>query len=243
MKIVAIIQARMGSTRLPGKIMRNILGKPVLIHELGRIGKIKALDELVVATTTNKRDDIIVKTVQKYYENISLFRGSEEDVLDRYYKAAIESSANTIVRITSDCPLIDPVVSDKVITAFLKTDCDYCSNTVKRTYPIGLDTEVFKFKTLEKSWNEASKKSEREHVTLHIRNNSEKFKLLNVANNTNLGNLRWTLDTPEDLEFINEIYKRLSYKKKNFLMADVLEVLEVEPILVSINKHIKQKVT
>ena len=239
MKVVAITQARMGSTRLPGKVMKNILGKPVLLHFLDRIKEIKLIDKIVVATTTKKQDDIIVETVKEYNSDVGLFRGSEEDVLDRYYKAANKFGAEVIVRITSDCPLIDPVISDSVIKTFLENDCDYCSNNLMRTFPLGLDTEVFNFSSLEKAWKEATQNVEREHVTPYIRNNPNKFKLLNVSNDIDLSHHRWTLDTPEDFEFINEIYRKLN--QKSFHMRDVLEILNEEPYLTKINqKHVKK---
>lgn len=240
-KIIAIIQARMGSTRLPRKVMKKILGKEVILHDIDRLKQIKNLDKIVVATTTKKEDDIIVETIENYNSSIGIFRGSENDVLDRYYKAAREFDANIIVRITSDCPLIDPRVSNKVIEVFLNNNLDYCSNGLKQTYPRGLDTEVFSFEALEKSWKEAKENYQREHVTPYIYGHPEKFKLLNVSNYKNLSHLRWTLDTIEDFNFINEIYKKLYNENKIFYMEDVLKILKNKPKLVKINKHIKQK--
>ena len=241
MKVVAIIQARMGSTRLPGKIMKEILGKPVILWDLDRISLSKLIDEIVVAIPYGKENDVIVDTIKEYNDKIVTTRGSENDVLDRYYQAAVQTNADVVVRITSDCPLIDPVVIDQVIKQFLDDDCDYCSNSVTRTYPRGLDTEVFSFKALEEAWNEATKDYEREHVTPYIIENQDKFKLLNVANDIDLSHLRWTLDTKEDFEFIDAVYKRIYPKKQLFLMDDVLELLDKEPELVEINSHIEQK--
>jgi len=198
MNIVVITQARVGSTRLPGKIMKKILGKTVLIHDLDRIKEMKTINKIVVATTDLEEDDIIVKAVNGYDRNIGIYRGSECDVLDRYYKAAKEFNATVIVRITSDCPLIDPKVSDLVVEAFLKNDCDYCCNTLPRTFPHGLDTEVFSFDALEQAWEEAKSPYEREHVTPYIRGDTNKFRRINVKNNDDLTHLRWTLDYPED---------------------------------------------
>lgn len=240
-KIVAIIQARMGSTRLPGKVMKNILGKEVILHDIDRIKQIKNLDKIVIATTTKKDDDIIVETIKNYNSGIGIFRGSEDDVLDRYYKATKEFNSEVVVRITSDCPLIDPIVSDKIIETFLNNNCDYCSNGLKRSYPRGLDTEVFSFEALEKTWKEAERYYQREHVTPYIYEHPEKFKLLNVSNDKDLSHLRWTLDTIEDFNFINEIYKKLYNGKNIFYMEDILKVLEKEPKLIEINKDIKQK--
>jgi len=236
MNIVVITQARVGSTRFPGKIMKEILGKKVLIHDLDRIKEMKTINKIVVATTDLEKDDSIINTVKKYNKDIGIYRGSEDDVLDRYYKAAKEFNANVIVRITSDCPLIDPNISDLVVETFLENKCDYCCNNMPRTYPHGLDTEVFSFEALERAWREARKSYEREHVTPYIRESPDKFKIINVRNNVDLSNLRWTLDYPEDFEFITEIYKRLSPKKKIFYRQDILDVLNKEPWLIEINK-------
>jgi len=188
-----------------------------------------------------KENDVIVDTIKEYNDKIVTTRGSEDDVLDRYYQAAVQANADVVVRITSDCPLIDPVVIDNVIERFLDNDCDYCSNSLTRTYPRGLDTEVFSFKVLDEAWNKAKKDYEREHVTPYIIENPDKFKLVNVANDINLSDLRWTLDTREDFEFISVVYKRICPKKQLFLMGDVLELLDREPELIDINRHIKQK--
>ena len=233
---MVITQARVGSTRFPGKIMKEILGKTVLIHDLDRIKEMKTINKIVVATTDLEKDDSIINTVKKYNKNIGIYRGSEDDVLDRYYKAAKEFNANVIVRITSDCPLIDPNISDLVVETFLENKCDYCCNNMPRTYPHGLDTEVFSFEALERAWREARKSYEREHVTPYIRESPDKFKIINVWNNVDLSNLRWTLDYQEDFEFITEIYKRLSPKKKIFYRQDILDVLNKEPWLIEINK-------
>ena len=241
LNIVAIIQARMGSTRLPGKVMKEILGKPVILWDLDRISLSKLVDEIVVAIPYGKENDVIVDTIKEYNDKIVITKGSEDDVLDRYYQAAVQANANVVVRITSDCPLIDPTVIDNVIEQFLDNDCDYCSNSLTRTYPRGLDTEVFSFKALEEAWNEAKKDYEREHVTPYIIENPDKFKLLNVANDIDLSHFRWTLDTKEDFEFINAVYKRIFPKKQLFLMDDVLELLGKEPELIEINRHIEQK--
>lgn len=240
-KIVAIVQARMSSTRLPGKVMKKIVGKLIILHDIDRIKQIKNLNKIVIATTTKKENDIIVKTIKNYDSEIGIFRGSEDDVLDRYYKAAKEFNADVIVRITSDCPLFDPIVSDKVIEAFLNNECDYCSNTLNRTYPLGLDTEIFSFDTLEKAWKEAKENYQREHVTPYVYEHPDKFKLLNVSNNKNLSHLRWTLDTIKDFKFISEIYKRLYNENNIFHMKNILKILEKEPELIEINKHVRQK--
>ena len=233
LNIVAIIQARMGSTRLPGKVMKEILGKPVILWDLDRVSLSKLIDEIVVAIPYGKENDVIVDTIKEYNDKIVTTRGSENDVLDRYYQAAVKTNANVVVRITSDCPLIDPVVIDNVIEHFLDDDCDYCSNSLTRTYPHGLDIEVFSFKALKDAWNEATKDYEREHVTPYIIENPDKFKLFNVANDINLSHLRWTLDTEEDFEFINAVYNKIYSKKQMFFMGDILKLLDRELELIN----------
>lgn len=241
MKVVAIIQARMGSTRLPGKVMKIILGKPIILWDLERVFLSKLIDEIVVAIPHGNENDIIEDTIKEYNDKIIIMRGSEDDVLDRYYQAALQTDADVIVRITSDCPLIDTVVIDLVIEQFINKNCDYCTNSLTRTYPRGLDTEVFSFKALTRAWNEAKEDYEREHVTPYIIENPERFILVNVLNDIDLSHLRWTLDTKEDFEFISAVYKKIYPKKQLFLMDDVLELLDREPGLIEINKHIEQK--
>lgn len=235
LNIVVIIQARMGSTRLPGKVMKSILGKTILIHDLERIKKMKTINGIAVATTILDGDDIIVDEVKNYDKTIDIYRGSPENVLERYYEAAKEFKADIIVRITSDCPLIDPAISDIVVETFLSNKCDYCCNNMPRTYPHGLDTEVFSFEALEKAWKEAPP-FEKEHVTEYIINNPDKFKLINVKNRKDFNTLRWTLDYPEDFIFIKEIYERLYSEDRIFNMGDILELLKKEPYLAEINK-------
>ena len=240
-KIVAIVQARMGSTRLPGKVMMDICGKSVLLHIIDRLKACELLDDIVIATTISDKDDVIFNAVSNYNKSIGLFRGSEENVLERYYLTAKKANAGIIVRITSDDPLIDPFVIDDLIGEFMNDNCDYVSNSLNKTFPLGLDAEVFSFNALERAYHNASHAYEREHVTPYIIENPDQFKLLNVANNIDLSHLRWTLDTKEDFEFINAVYKRIYPKKQLFLMDDVLELLEHEPELIDINRHIEQK--
>lgn len=241
MKIVAIIQARMGSTRLPGKVMKKILDKPVILWDLERLSFSQYIDQIVVALPEGKSNDILAKTIEDYSKNIIISRGSENDVLDRYYQAALNTKADVVIRITSDCPLIDPVIVDKVVKEFLDHECDYCSNTLERTYPRGLDTEVMSFKALETAWQQAEHDFEREHVTPYIIENKETFKLHSVTNNNNHSNLRWTLDTKEDFEFIRTIYQKLHPIRHLFLCEDILLLLASEPEIININKYIEQK--
>ncbi len=241
MKIVAIVQARMGSTRLPGKVMRTILDKPIILWDIDRISSSALIDEIVIAIPYDDENDIIESTTRQYNDKIIVSRGSESDVLDRYYKAAVQTEADIIVRITSDCPLIDPTIIDKVIEKFQNNKCDYCSNTLKLTYPRGMDTEIFTFNVLEKAWNEAKEDYEREHVTPYIREHPDIFKQCNVSNEEDLSHLRLTLDTAEDFDLITKIYQHLHPTKKTFLLEDIKELLIKQPDLIKINEHIMQK--
>lgn len=235
--ITAIVQARMGSIRLPGKVLIDIQGKPLLAHVIDRIREAKLIDQIVIATTDNEKDRAIVEFAQS--QGISYYIGSEEDVLDRFYQAAKEYGANIIIRITPDDPFKDPEVIDKVGGYYLshKGKYDYVSNTIKPTYPEGLDVEVFSFGALEKAWREAKKSSDREHVTPYIWNHPEIFKLANVENDADLSHLRWTLDNKADLRFTREVYAKL-YHGQVFLMKDILALLHAEPELRYINQGI-----
>lgn len=234
-KVVAIIQARMGSTRLPCKVIKEIVGKPMLWHIINRLKWSKLIDEIVIATTTNKEDLVIIEFADKH--GIACYAGSAEDVLDRYYQVALKFGADIIVRITADCPLIDPNIADKIINDFLiDAELDYASNTLIPTYPDGLDVEVLSLTALEIAWNNANKKSEREHVTPYIKNHPEIFKLLNVQGNYDLSSSRWTVDYPEDIRFIEIIYKNLYADNEIFLMGDVLSFIEKRSDLETINK-------
>jgi spore coat polysaccharide biosynthesis protein SpsF len=242
MKIVCVVAARMVSTRLSGKSMMNILGKPMLEHEIRRIQQSKLVDEIVIATTTKKEDDVIVELGNKL--GISVYRGSSEDVLDRTLKAAKAVDGNIIVQINGDCPLIDPEVCDMVIKTYLDKRPDYaCNSRLKATFPTGFDTEVFSVKVLEEVDKLTNNKFDREHVTLYIYEHPEKFKLLNVTASPELNrpDLRLTVDTIEDLELVREIYKELYKKNTYFSGKDIIELFNKKPELKKINSHIKQK--
>lgn len=200
MKVVGIIQARMGSSRLPGKMMMDLNGRPVVTHVFDRAKKASGLAEVWLATTISSQDDVLADWAANY--GVPCFRGSESDVLDRYYQCAKEAGADVIVRLTGDCPLLDPSVIDKVIAAFLVSGVDYASNVHPPTYPDGLDTEVCTFAALEKAHREAILSSEREHVTPYIWKNTNLFSQINVENNIDVSAERWTLDTPEDLVYV-----------------------------------------
>jgi spore coat polysaccharide biosynthesis protein SpsF (cytidylyltransferase family) len=223
----------MSSTRLPGKVLMDIKGRPMLWHVVHRVCQSKLLDETLVATSDNALDDSIAEFCEQ--EGIRCFRGSEGDVLDRYHQAARWVGAHAIVRVTADCPLIDPVVLDKVVAVYLDGEYEYVSNALERTYPDGLDTEVFSFKALEKAWREATLSSEREHVTPYIWKNEEISRLRQVIQEPDLSSFRWTVDEPEDMQFVRKVYDHLYQPGEIFLMQDVVKLLEGHPGLLAIN--------
>lgn len=230
----------MGSTRLPNKVLNDIVGRPMLWHIINRIQRSELIGDIIIATTLDIKDDEIEIFAKK--NNIKIFRGSEEDVLDRYYQSAKKYKVNSIVRVTADDALKDPVVIDKVIKKYLKNKLDYASNTIKPTYPLGLDIEVFSFDALEKAWGESNKQFEREHVTPYIWTNPTKFNIENVTyEEGNLSHLRWTIDTKEDFIFVKTIYENLYKEGEIFLMNDILKLLEKHPEFIKINKNIKPK--
>lgn len=237
-KIVAVVQARMGSTRLPGKVLKEVLSRPLLSYQIERMKKVQNIDELVIATTPNGNESII-ELCDK--ENITYFIGSEKDVLERYYLAAKKSQADIIVRMTSDCPLIDPVIVDQVIDMYLQNDFDYVSNTQLRTFPRGMDTEVFSFEALEKAYYEAELEYEHEHVTPHLYLNAGKFKIGQYTQKYDSNEIRLTVDTLEDFTLIKLILEKLYPEKPDFLLADILKVLKQQPSWLEINKEIVQK--
>ena len=237
--VVAIIQARMGSSRLRGKSLAEIEKRPMLWHVIERVKRAQLVDRVVVATSVAEADDAIEALCHE--NGVVCFRGSENDVLDRFYHAARAEKPSAVVRITADCPLIDPEVIDRVVRRFERGDLDYASNAMVRSYPDGLDTEVFSFSALERAWHEASKTSEREHVTPYLR--SEKFRTANVENDSAymFQHYRWTVDEMEDLEFIRAVYKALRGKEA-FGMRDVLELIEKNPGLEKMNSDIVSNV-
>ncbi|SMH72307.1 cytidylyltransferase domain-containing protein [Candidatus Nitrosotalea okcheonensis] len=234
MNCVIIIQARSDSKRFPRKVLSKMEDNTILWHVINRVKKIDSCD-IVVATTRRKIDNSIVNIAKK--SNIKYFRGRTNDVLDRFYKAANKFDADIIMRITSDCPLIDPQESNKVLKKFLSRKYDYVSNG-NETYPDGLDTEVFSFKALKKAWKNSKLRSDREHVTPYIWRNKKIFKIGSVKNNgKNMKAYRWSVDYKDDLIFIRHIYARLYKRKEIFLMNDVLNLLRKEPHLMKINSH------
>jgi spore coat polysaccharide biosynthesis protein SpsF len=242
MRTVIINQARMSSTRLPGKVLKEVLGRPLLDYQVERLRRVSLADELVIATTTNDADDMLVEFCRK--RNIAVFRGSEEDVLSRYYQAAIEHQAELVVRVTSDCPVIDPKVVDRVVTAFLERRdyVDYVSNTQVRTFPRGMDTEVFTFDALRMAHAEATLDYQREHVTPFLYRQPDRFRVEQVVLATDLSSHRWTVDTPEDFELVSRIIEALHPRNPRFGLNDIIAFLDSNPSLMEINAHVVQKV-
>ena len=241
-KIVAIVQARMGSSRLPGKVLRDIYGKPMLAWVVERARKAQLISEVVVATTLEEEDNLIEQVCKDF--GFACFRGSTFDVLDRYYQAAQEWNADILVRLTADCPLIDPELIDLVVNRFIEEKVDFATNRLpppyERTYPIGLDVEVVRFSALERAWKEATESYEREHVLPYLYEKPGRFKICVVNHPTNLGNYRWTVDTPADLQFVQEVVARLP-NKENFTWLDVLKIVQENPQLSAINAEIPHK--
>jgi spore coat polysaccharide biosynthesis protein SpsF len=238
MNVVAIIQARMGSTRLPGKVLRDIAGDTMLARVVRRAQLARSLSAVVVATSVAPSDDAIVAECARL--GVPVFRGHEQDVLDRYWQAACAHQADVVVRITADCPLVDPGVVDQVVAAFRDARPDYASNVLERTYPRGLDTEVMALATLEQTWREADRPYQRAHVTPYIYQNPDRFRLLSVRADADYSAYRWTVDTPEDLAFVQAVYARLR-DKPAAPWTVVLTLLTGEPDLAEMNRDIQQK--
>lgn len=238
MNVVAIVQARMGSSRLPGKVLHDLAGQSMLSRVVRRVERAGNIGQVVVATSTSPADEAIVAECTRL--GVASFRGHEQDVLDRYYQAARHYQAEAIVRITSDCPLIEPQIVGDVVAAFLAARPDYASNTLERTYPRGLDTEVMSIDALTHAWSEAAEPYQRTHVTPYFYQNPDRFALLSVRQEHDDSGQRWTVDTPEDLAFVRRIYERLGGGDE-FHWQDVLALLEREPELVALNRGVQQK--
>jgi spore coat polysaccharide biosynthesis protein SpsF len=241
MKVVAIIQARMGSTRLPGKVMKKILNKTLLEYQIERVKKCKTIDQIIIATTSRKNDNQIIEFCRKF--SVSYYRGSEEDVLARYFEAATFYESDVIVRLTSDCPVLDPQIIDKVVNCYLqnKNRVDYVSNTLERTYPRGMDTEVMSYEALKNAFLNAKEQRFREHVTAYIYNHPQIFNVLNVEDNRDQSSYRLTVDTEEDLQLITNIIQSLYLSNPEFKMEDIIHLLKENQEWLKINAHIEQK--
>jgi spore coat polysaccharide biosynthesis protein SpsF len=235
-KITVIIQARFGASRLPGKVLLPLAGKSVLEHVIMRVSRSSKVSGVMVATSVGSNDGKISEKCEAL--GIPVYRGSEEDVLDRFYQASMLSKPDHVVRITADCPMIDPAVIDKIIDEHIKNNTDYTSNTISPTYPDGEDVEVFKKSALEKAWKNAKLSSEREHVTPYIRNNPRIFKLLNIAYVSDLSAKRWTLDEEKDYRFLAEVFEGLYPADHFFGMDTILKFLRDNPNVEKINSDI-----
>ena len=242
MKVVAFIQARLRSTRLPGKVLRDLGGEPMLARVLHRTARAKNLDSVVVATTTQTADDAIAQLSE--VSGWDCYRGNHDDVLDRYYQAARQFHADAVVRITSDCPLTDPGIVDIVVKAFLdrQPDVDYVNNSTALTelrFPRGLDTEVIRIDALERAWREDSNPKWREHVSPYIYRNPDLFRIYGVSNNEDYSWMRWTVDTYEDLVLIRNVYEHFGHDK--FTWRQVLDLMAQRPDWQGINRGVEQK--
>ncbi|MBK8982290.1 MAG: glycosyltransferase family protein [Ignavibacteria bacterium] len=239
MRTIAFIAARMGSERLPGKVLKPLSGIPSLVHIFNILKEVKNLDGYAVVTSVLKEDDEIEKVCIAY--GVKCIRGSVHDVLDRFRLAAEILKPDVIVRVTGDDPLMDPEIIEKVISEHLSGDNDYTSNISERTFPRGMDTEVININVLEKCWRESSDKDDHEHVTLYIRRNPDKFRIKSIKKNgSSAGDIRLCLDTEEDYSLVKIIYEKL-YSGKVIRLEEVLNLLELEPELRHINENIQQK--
>jgi spore coat polysaccharide biosynthesis protein SpsF len=241
MKTAAIVQARTTSTRLPGKIVAPILGRPMLELLIERLRRARHLDQVIVATTSNGTDDVVESLCERV--QAGCFRGSEDDVLDRVLRTARAYAVDLIVEITGDCPLIDPNVVDRLIEMHQEGGVDYVANVLKRTYPRGLDTQVFRTTVLEEVAHLTQDPVDHEHVSLYIYEHPERFRLQNLESNLpeRYWNLRLTVDTPQDFALIKAIYEELYPKDPAFGLGDVLALLDRRPDLAALNQDIRQK--
>lgn len=233
--IVAVLQARMSSSRLPGKVLRPVLGRALLSLQLERIGRSRRIDRLVVATSDRPEDDPIEGLAR--HDGVACFRGDLDDVLDRVYRAAAPSRPDYVVRLTGDCPLTDPEVVDRVIEFCTQGGYDFVSNALAPTYPDGLDVEIARFSCLEEAWREARLPSEREHVMPFIHRRPERFRIGVLKHPVNLSRLRWTVDEAEDLDLVQRIFEALYPQDPAFAMGDVLALIERDPALATLNAH------
>lgn len=241
-KIVAVVQARMASKRLPSKVLLDLEGKSVLLHIIDRLLRSTLIDHIVVASTTNPEDSALEEIVHNYHPKVSCYRGSENDLIDRLYQAVRPYHPLVVARITGDSPLVDWSIVDQVILRLIDSAADYVTTGFeKKTYPVGLDLEVFSFATLEKLWKETSDAKEREFPSLFIREHPGQFNCQEVASNKDYSQYRLTLDEPADYELIKKIYQELYPKNPNFLMQDIVSLLEGNHELAKINQHVKQQ--
>lgn len=246
-KVKIIVQARMGSTRLPNKALLKIGDKPMLQHVVNQIKKSKYVDEIIIATTTSKKDEKIVTFCKK--NNLNYFRGSNQNVLNRYYHCSKKYSCDPVVRISSDCPFIDPYVIDKTVEIFFAKSYDYVSNNIEKiknkwensicNFPQGMVIEICNFRSLEKAWKNARKPSEKEHVFPYVQFTPSKFKIFSFSHESDLSYIRCTVDKKQDLKFVREVWRRIPKSKKIIHISDIEKIIKKEPHLIEINNSIK----
>ena len=237
--VVAIVQARMTSTRLPGKVLLPVAGRPLLSWQLDRMRLARRLDRIVIATTTNATDDPIVAWCRA--QGCDVTRGSEADVLSRYAQAAVQFGAGTVVRLTSDCPLIDPALIDSAVERFVGAGCDYLSNMLHPSFPYGLAVEVMTARALAQAQQEAVDPQECEHVTPFIYWRPGRFRLESLTTSPDCSQHRWTVDTPQDFELVSHILHAMAARHPGFSWREVLDLLDRHPEWVKINAQIEQK--
>lgn len=238
MKVTAIIQARMTSSRLPGKILMEVLGKPLLQLMIERVQQAKCINSVVLATTTNKEDDPTEELGKSM--GVEVFRGSEEDVLDRFYRAADKFGGEHIMRLTGDCPLIDPDFLDELTDFYFDGGYDYAANCVEPTLPDGLDAEIISMKALREVHEKAVRPPHKEHVTLYVRDNADQFKIGSWKHTEDYSSMRWTVDNREDFELVKAILEGVVEQKPDFRMADVIALLKENPDFSALNAHINR---
>ena len=234
MTVLAILQARMSSSRLPGKVMADLLGEPMLARQIERLRRCRTIDRLVLATSTDAADDALADLAARI--GVDGFRGSLDDVLDRFHAAAAGSGAGQIVRLTGDCPLIDPGLIDRLVEMHVAGGYDHSCNTLTPRWPDGLDAEVMRAEVLETAWREATLPSEREHVTRFIYTRPERFRLGSLVGDTDLSDQRWTVDTPEDLAMVRAVYAALYPANPAFGTGDILAFLAAHPEIAALNR-------
>ena len=239
MRTVIIVQARMASTRLPGKVLLPLGGEPMLTRLVQRLRRVRRADAILIATTTSASDDAIVALCE--HLGVAHHRGSEHDVLSRYAEAATRHQADVVVRVTSDCPLIDPALIDQAIARYQVGDVGCVSNMLPPSWPYGMAVEVFGAQALAEAHAQASQAAEREHVTPFLYARPERYRLHNIASPVNLSAQRWTVDTPEDYELVRRLFDAVFAAQPDFTLADLQAAMQAHPDWFAINQHIVQK--
>lgn len=236
MKVIGIIQSRMNSTRLINKVMREIVGKPMLWHIVNRLQHSKMVDEIIISTALGRVNKPIIDFAED--NHIPYYAGSELDLIDRWYQTAHKFEADAIVRVTGDCPLVDPALTDDLINYYIKNQpLDYVSNArPKASYPHGLDVEIYSFSALKRAWNEVEGDFFREWGSVNFFEHPETYKIANLSHSKDLSHLRWVVDYEDDLEFVREVYRNLYKEGEVFLMEEILKLLEEKPQIAQINK-------